>query len=224
MRTAYINGRWPLKLPKHRARFHEEHPWWEAARLADMFWQLDGALGKQRSWRSYLPQTLLDVGSEEGDLTALYASWGFSVAFIDPSKAWISQTISTLRENGLDVGPSFIGLADDHLEVSNRIVTEARFVTMDEQVPRITLDHFCGFNGFKPDAVSMDVEGAELRVLEGAEDLLSEDVVWWISIHGDVDPHAETPSEVHRFMRNHGYDDQFLAYDHEWHYRFWRPF
>jgi hypothetical protein len=140
MRTAYINGRWPIKLPEHRARFHEERPWWEAARLADMhaytwFWS---------------PVRLIDIGSEEGDLTALYASWGFEVAFIDPSKAWIRQTHDILTANGLPFGPSFTGLADNRVELTVKTVDEPRFVTMDEPVGRTTLDNFCEYFDFYP--------------------------------------------------------------------------
>lgn len=177
-------------------------------------------------WSPIVPKssspTLLDVGSEEGDFTALFASWGCDVAYIDPSAPWIEQTIETLIANDRPVGVSFTGLADNHDNINLQTVKERRFATIDEDIARITLDTFCGLWGFKPDAVSMDVEGSEMRVLEGADKLLTDGAVWWISIHEDVNPHAETPSKVHWFMRSYGYQDQFLAYDHEWHYRFWR--
>lgn len=223
MRQTLVNGRWPLILPDHRADFHEVKPWWEAARLADMWWELDGTLGKQRTWRPDLPQNILDVGSEEGDLTALYASWGAEVAFIDPSKPWIYQTMDILRANGLPLGPSFMGLADNYNALELPAVDETRFVTMDEDVRRIRLDTFVSQSGFMPDAVTIDVEGSELRVLEGAGNLLTENIVWWVSIHGDVDPHnVLKPSAVHAFMRERGFKDQWLGHQHEWFYRFWR--
>lgn len=214
MRTTYINGRWPIKLPDHRADFHDERPWWEAARLADMYaWT-------RASYSDKKGGVLIDVGSEEGDLTALFASWGWNVAFIDPSQDWIKQTHAIFAENGLTPGPSFIGLADNVFKPGTP-VTEARFVTIDEPAPRMELDRFANWLDRTPDAVTMDVEGSELRVLEGATQLLKEDVVWWISVH-DADPHAAMPSKVHELMRDHGYDDQFLAYDHEFHYRFFK--
>lgn len=166
---------------------------------------------------------LIDIGSEEGDLTTLVGTWGCDVSFIDPSRAWRDQTLATFQANGLAMPVSFTGLADNYNFIEGTPVDEARFVTVDEKkVARITLDTFCEWFAIRPDAVTMDVEGSELRVLEGAEKLLGENVVWWISIHGEVDPHAVMPSKVHAFMRERGFEDQFLAYDHEWHYRFWR--
>ncbi|MDZ7742995.1 MAG: FkbM family methyltransferase [Bacteroidota bacterium] len=169
-----------------------------------------------------VPPKVLDVGSEEGDFTALYASWGADVAFIDPSMPWITQTIDTLRANDLDVGPSFTGLVDDYNYIEGKRVEERRFVTMDEKVARIRLDTFCEWFDFWPDAVTMDIEGAELQALRGAPMLLSENVVWWISVH-ECDPHALNPSKVHEFMRERGFKDQWLGSLGEHHYRFWRP-
>ena len=227
MRATEINGRWPIILPDHRADFHEDRPWWEAARLADMYDSLKAAhidrFAHLAPDHSTPPPRVLDVGSEEGDLTALFATWGCEVAFIDPSRAWRDQTLDTLRANGVNAPISFTGLADNYNYIEGKPVDEPRFVTMDEKVARITLDTFCEWFDFRPDAVTMDVEGAELRVLQGSDMLLTEDVVWWIAIHEDVDPHATTPSKIHAFMRERGFDDQFLAYDHEFHYRFWRP-
>lgn len=166
--------------------------------------------------------SVIDVGSEEGDFTALYASWGCVVPFIDPSTLWVAQTYDIFLENELDPTPAFIGLADNRTDYEPFPVAEKRFATIDENIPRITLDTFVDWNDLRPDAITMDVEGSELRVLEGAEMLLTENIVWWISIHGEVDPHAATPSYIHEFMRARGFKDQWLGYQHEWFYRFWR--
>lgn len=59
-----------------------------------------------------------------------------------------------------------------------------------------TLDEL--FQDRPPDFVKVDVEGAELALLEGAERSLAERAVFLIETHGD-------PSPVHALMRRHGY-------------------
>lgn len=165
--------------------------------------------------------SIVDVGSEEGDFTTLYASWDADVAFIDPSAGWVNQTLTTFTVNGLTPGVSFVGLADKTTSLDAPVVSEKRFVTVDENCRRIRLDDFVRLMNRPPEAVTMDVEGSELRVLEGAGELLADDTVWWISVH-DCDPHAGMPSKVHELMRGYGYRDQWLGSQHEHWYRFWR--
>lgn len=58
-----INGRWSLKLPAHRAARPEWQTGWEPERLA---------------WMHHVIQpgdTVYDVGTEEGDMSALLAQW-----------------------------------------------------------------------------------------------------------------------------------------------------
>lgn len=71
-----INGRWELLLPDHRAA-RPEWPWWEAARLAAMNNLLRPG------------DVVYDVGAEEGDLPALWATWGCEVFLFEPNpKVW----------------------------------------------------------------------------------------------------------------------------------------
>lgn len=58
-----VNGKWHLTLPEHRARLKEWRTGWEVERLDSMH-----ALLKP-------DDVLFDVGAEEGDLSALFASW-----------------------------------------------------------------------------------------------------------------------------------------------------
>lgn len=208
MIRAHINDRWELFLPEHRAEFHASRPWWEAARLNDMAAYISNGT------------RLLDVGSEEGDLTALYASWGARVTFIDPSLAWINQTRHIFKANGFRDNGWFCGLAASATDFSKPMGKDPRFHTLEEDIRRVSIDDAFDIEW---DAITMDVEGAELEVLQGAKrTLLETSPTVWVSIHGDVDVHAKTPSKVHELMRSLGYWDQFLAYDHEFHYRFWR--
>lgn len=213
MRPTLINARWEIVLPDHRADFHEVRPWWEAARLADMYAHRDQVT------------RILDVGSEEGDLTALYASWGWSVDFVDPSQPWTIQTLETFDANNLTPGKFFTGFLSDDDNLERDVHRDPSFASLEEHthIRRMKLDTFTDLYGV-PDAITMDVEGSELRVLQGAAQTLSENSpIVWMSIHETCDFDAVTPSSVHEFMRQFGYGDQFLAYDHEWHVRFWKP-
>jgi len=100
MRTTWINDRWPLLLPKHRAD-RPEWPWWEAGRLASMWHHLG------RMWPGMKPSTshdldhsrlgmdlfkrevVYDIGAEEGDFPALFSSWGCDVVLFEPNdRVW----------------------------------------------------------------------------------------------------------------------------------------
>ena len=72
-----------------------------------------------------------------------------------------------------------------------------------------------------PTALTIDVEGAELLVLWGAEKTLAENSLKvWVSIHEDLMERdfGRTTHEVHTFMEGLGYSGEHLATDHEEHY------
>lgn len=75
-----------------------------------------------------------------------------------------------------------------------------------------------------PDAINIDVEGAELYVLRGAsQTLLEHHPLVWVSIHPDFTAkrYGYDPQEIFRFMTAHGYPPpEFLAWDHEMHWLF----
>lgn len=112
-----INGRWSLKLPEHRAlrpewghwqTVHGEHRFgWEPERLASMHEHLtrlvwpdcDECRSKLRSdvpcaacgGNTFTPRrpVIIDVGVEEGDLTALWSLWGCDVIMVEPNpRVW----------------------------------------------------------------------------------------------------------------------------------------
>ena len=79
-------------------------------------------------------------------------------------------------------------------------------VAWDEiRVPARCLDSLC--EGLEPDIVKIDVEGGELRVLQGARRLLAAGKTrFLVELHGWVDPQGRTiPREVLALMRHHGY-------------------
>ncbi len=87
-------------------------------------------------------------------------------------------------------------------------------------VPQITLDDFVKQSGVIPTALTIDVEGAELLVLRGAEKTLRDHrLKVWVSEHDDLaeNGYSIKPGEVATFMQSLGYKREVLAKDHECH-------
>jgi FkbM family methyltransferase len=92
-----------------------------------------------------------------------------------------------------------------------------------KKLPQIKLDDYVALTGIIPDAITIDVEGAELLVLKGAEQTLRNNKVKvWISIHPELmEKHYNSyDEEVHRFMKELGYKGEFLAKpcEEHWYY------
>lgn len=87
--------------------------------------------------------------------------------------------------------------------------------------PEVELDVLVDLSGVVPDAITMDVEGAELLVLQGAANTLAtRRPKVWISVHPDLGErdYGVTPDHVHAFMNSFGYTGTHLATDHEEHW------
>lgn len=73
-------------------------------------------------------------------------------------------------------------------------------------IPTITLDTFCSEVGLRPNLVKIDVEGAELLVLRGAEKLLSESrPIVILAVHPHWLPPGQSPQQIVEFMKAHNY-------------------
>ncbi len=224
-----INDRWTLQLLPHRVPQFAKP--WESERLADMADRLRAGMH------------IVDVGAEEGDFPALWASWGCSVSLVEPDPRVWPNMRATFEANGLTQPMvSWVGFAcdvdDDHggrvagkngwpPEADGNPIVDHRFRHLSQQAnttPQVRLDTMLHFNHV--DAITIDVEGSELAVLEGAKRILLFDrPVVWVSIHTDhrwMDDQYPTGKarDVHRHMRGMGYVGTHLATDHEEHWRY----
>ena len=81
-------------------------------------------------------------------------------------------------------------------------------------VPKISLDEFSQSKSIQPDFLKIDVEGAELEVLEGAEVILSDSVLG-VRIEVELNPlyknQEPTYGEVNKRLREKGFE--FLFFD-----------
>ena len=74
-------------------------------------------------------------------------------------------------------------------------------------VPATTLDAFFGARERLPDVVKIDVEGAEWRVLRGAERMLASDAIIFCELHPYAWPEAgENGDEMRSWLRTRGRD------------------
>jgi hypothetical protein len=88
-------------------------------------------------------------------------------------------------------------------------------------IKQLTLDDLVTRSGIIPNAITIDVEGAELKVLHGATDTLIEHrPLVWASLHEDLleRDYNATIEDVHTFMESLGYIPTYLGTDHEAHW------
>jgi FkbM family methyltransferase len=245
-----INDRWELSLPPHRA-VRPEWPVWEKERLAAMH-DVIAAMAAQVApdGPRDRPPVVYDIGAEEGDLPALWATWGARVVLFEPDHRVWPNMRAIWEANSLPPPIwSFAGFAgpetrqpDNGTRLSDYIgspwpacatgdvIVDHGFLNLCERpdVPTVALDDLAvSFPVYAvPDVITIDVEGAELEVLHGARRVLgAARPVVFVSVHPDFmhDMYDRTPDDVHRFMADLGYDAELLAVDHEHHYKYTHP-
>jgi FkbM family methyltransferase len=227
VRETLITGRWPLLLPDHRADRPEWY-WWEAERLAHMHHFLgDGG------------HVVFDIGSEEGDFPALWATWGNDAVLLEPNpRVW--PNIKAIWEANDLPRPlaTFLGFAADETSstiefgqpwpepADGPLIGDHGFCNLAERpdIQRCRIDDVARLI-CPPTAITIDVEGAELHVLRGAENELREHrPLVWVSVHPEFmeDMYGHDPGMIRDFMAGVDYEETWLCADHEQHV-FWSP-
>lgn len=224
-----INDRWNLWLTPDRVDFHATRPKWEYGRLDHMASLIRPGM------------TIYDVGAECGDFTSLYKQWvgpsGTVIPF-EPQSAYWPSIRATWEANFLDVPTAwFPGFAGDTTTVHmfaeeplygwpqmtwptcsrGPIIPDVGFrnlISQEATLPQIRLDAFAQRMNIPPDAVVIDVEGAEFRVLQGCAELLRPGggrPIFWVSVHDHPDSnplsdwYGATRQDMHDFMAWNGY-------------------
>lgn len=193
---------------------------------------------------------IIDVGAEEGDFPALWSSWGCDVILIEPNpKVWpniraiwnanelrmpLAMWVGFAAEfNDFDPANNNVGsksfISDDGWPwcAHGRVIGDHGFRHLGQQAdstPCIQLDELCLRHTV--DAITIDVEGSELRVLHGAHRILREDrPLVWVSCHTDYDWNDQVydgvrAEDVVAFVTSFDYDATHLVTDHEQHWLF----
>ena len=201
---------------------------WERDRIADTI----DRLGPN--------DTLMDIGAEHGWISGLYAKYiGCQMILVEPSpefwpnirlvwehndlpepalcvrafmgaeppatKYWWHQGWPTEAKGAETGAMAYRSIASGHAE--------------SQFIPVLRVDDF----PIIPSALTIDVEGAELLVLQGAKRTLERDrPTVWCSVHPDLmeRDYNSTPNQLMEYMAGCGYRKHFIATDHEMHYRF----
>lgn len=212
---------------------------WERERLASM----------QRHLKPGM--VLYDIGVEHGWLSAVYG--GFvgheNMVLVEPSPEFWPNIRMTWQHNGFP-GPlaAYVAFAGDKVagEPFSDVWPAAadgpecgamayRYIGQHVDIPTITIDRIAVENTYEdwesraidrdgtPDAITIDIEGAELLALQGATDVLEQcRPLVWISIHPDLMERdfGYTDTELHIFMAEMGYHGKHIHTDHEEHWLF----
>lgn len=228
-----LNERWSLTLPDHRVQ--QWAAFWERERLNAMHDTIKP------------DDVVFDVGAEQGDISALVASWGARVVLFEPSPHVWPGIKATFDANVLTPAGAFAGFAARHTNLTPDRM-EPRFRLMEKNgwpgcaygdvsevnafrnvcerfhdTPQVSLDDYCTMRNIIPQVVTMDVEGAELEVLKGADLLLSQHhPTVFISVHPTfmAEMYGQTADQLHAYMMSLGYRGELLAVDHEEHWQF----
>lgn len=188
-----------------------------------------------------LGDVLFDVGTEQGWCNLLYAQFvgPAAMVLIEPTtQFW--PNIRQTWDNNYTLPPKacYHGLLSDITTDKNPsfkvwpqassgdLIDRRKYEYIHEHsagIKQLTLDDLVAKSGVVPAAITIDVEGAELRVLRGATDtLLDHQPLVWVSVHPDllVRDYGTTAEQVHTFMESLGYQATLLATDHEQHWMY----
>ena len=226
-----INGKYRVKMPAFLAA-HDSFDNWERERFDSMEKNLKPG------------DVLFDVGAETGHISAVYARFvgAQNMVLFEPNPdnwqnikaTWDLEELPTplatrcaLVSDKTHVPDTNYGLDQldgwPALAWTGRIWTPRSYRYIHEHAhntAQIALDDFVKDTEIVPKAITVDVEGAEIKVLRGARGVLATiRPLVWVSIHPDLmlEHYKTSVDQLHAFMFECGYDGEYLATDHEVH-------
>lgn len=226
MIKAKLNGEFEIIIPKHRA---DRPDWytdegWEKKRLKSMHEHLGEG------------DVVYYVGAEEGEMPALCQMWGADVVLFEPNpKVW-PNIKEIWKANKLTDPISFAGFASNTTELRDGEFHLGFPHYADEEIignhgfkelyleganyPQIKIDDMVAMGCKPPTALSIDVEGSEWRVLDGARKTLETyHPKIWLSGHPEFMFHqwGEYLTDLRNWLKDRGYKEELLDYPHEVH-------
>lgn len=229
MKNRLVNDRYNVVVPDHIADWDAPSEW-ERQRFLSMEKHLSKG------------DVLYDIGSEQGWQSAIYAQFvgGENVVLVEPTPEFWPNIRQTWEANNLPTPcATYQGLVgNDANYVSGALglrgwpdcsegeITELmgyRYIYNDnKKTAQNRIDAFFAMGIKKPDAITIDVEGAELEVLSGAEKVLKRHKPkLWISVHPDLmeKDYGSNDSQLRKFLTDLNYEIEDLGWDgHETHW------
>ena len=229
------NQRWPVKVPRF---LHEYHGWWD-------YWEIERNLSMEKHLKPGM--VLWDVGAFDGWLAAVYQKFvggPENIVLIEPMPEQWSNTRATWEANGLGAPRytyrGFIGDTvtqnwrqkvkenewPDDIDYS-QIIKSISFKFLHEPKDRssiecTTIDALADMID-APDAITIDIEGAEYIALYGAAaTCLSKRPLIWVAIHPEFVEwrYKIKPLKLHKMMYDLDYECVPISTDHEDHWAF----
>lgn len=230
-----INDRWEIMLSEERASFHAERPLWEAGRLAHMAERVRPGMvvydiGAEHGdlsalyglWTRSLggPAPVVLIEPEPRMWPSIRQTWEANMDGYGAPPRWFVGFASDETDlRPLGPGMARIGAQNDPLwpdAADGPLLHDPGFRHVRERAadtPRTRIDEFAFASSLPPDAIVMDIEGAEALALRGLERLSRRPLVW-VSVH-DVgeefnalrDWYHSSAEELDALMRSFGYQD-----------------
>ena len=197
------------------------------------------------SMRQHLKKghVLFDIGTESGWCNLVYANIVApeNMVLIEPTpEFWANIHALWYKNFNSDPRACYSGLMGNETTDARKgqdlnawgsgylgpIIDRNKYVYIHDNtqnIPMIKLDDFVFETGIEPDALNIDVEGAELLVLQGGENTLkNKNLKIFISIHDDlgIRDYNTTPEDTIGYLNSLGYQGEFLAKNHEAHWYF----
>lgn len=226
MKERLVNDRYRVIVPDHIADWDAPSEW-ERARFLSMEKHLKKG------------DILYDIGTEQGWQSAIYAQFvgGENMVLVEPDqKAWPNIRKTWEANNLAKPAAFFVGcLGQESTEGAwskswpdvseGELQTSFGYESLKGNRAQIRLDQLKDLTNLTPDAISIDVEGAELEVLKGAVDVLN---YWipkvWVSVHPDLmeKDYGTKESELHEYMSKFYNESEDLGWDGHEHHWLWQ--
>lgn len=220
--------RWWFDLPEPLASW-DVFTYWERARFESLDQHLTTG------------DVLFDIGTEQGWCNLAYADivGPSNMVLFEPTREFWPNIRQTWERNYYERPKAcYQGLVGDQVDddrpnhfgwphASDGWIIDRnkyQYLHDNDGQSQITIDEFVKRSEIVPNAITMDIEGAELLALRGStQTLIDHHPQLWISIHPDmsVRDYNLTDSQLHDYLLSHGYHSEHLATDHEEHWRFW---
>lgn len=174
---------------------------------------------------------VIDAGAEEGDMSVLMALKGAQMVLIEPSPTMWPHIRDNFERNKQKPFICFEGFASNVTDgevttgypesANNEIIDLRSFRHLDEEksiTKQLKIDDLA----LTPKLITIDVEGSEFEVIEGAMETLKRGTILYTSLHDDLMwlRYKHWPHDLRHELFKIGYEPERLCgWDHELHIR-----